>query len=495
MTKRRLPAGKLPVALLRQLLETNLRVPAELLVPPAVGEDAGVIDIKGGALVAATDPITLTGREIGGHAVVINANDVAVMGVRPRWFLAVFLLPVGTTEADVTELFEDMQTALDRLGATLVGGHTEITSAVTQPIIVGQMLGFQEDGRFLRTAGVRAGDAILQIGAAPIEGAAVLANEAEELLREREIGFLLLRVGQGGCDGGAPAFADSGAEDIPGTATDAPDRRHPDRQAVEIPEGTVSAYFSAIVGVTAVNPAYLGTFDKVVAVARDGTEIPDAGTAVEVVQSDDAVRVTVAATSAARSLLLFGDDGVVRLVAGGGKGGLDGFLGLRDETIDIRDGRLGETVSLPPGLADPAAPPAAHRVTIGRQRARVVAVRAREIAVAADDLRPPAGATTEVAVTGPSGARVAVQMPAWGYRILVQPVTNTRLWVPVRVQITGLGARERVVLRFTPDDTQSIEPAEVRLTGAQARLPLPVAELRSSRIGTPRIKATVLRER
>jgi len=183
MTKRCLPAGKLPVALLRQLLETDLRVPAELLLPPAVGEDAGVIGIKGGALVAATDPITLTGREIGGHAVKINANDVAVMGVRPRWFLAVLLLPVGSTEADVTALFEDMRTALDRLGATLVGGHTEITAAVTQPVVVGQMLGFQEDGRFLRTAGVRAGDAILQIGAAPIEGAAVLANEAKDRLR------------------------------------------------------------------------------------------------------------------------------------------------------------------------------------------------------------------------------------------------------------------------------------------------------------------------
>ena len=183
MTEPPLPAGKLPVALLRQVLETYRRESPELLLPPAVGEDAAVIDIKGGALIAATDPITLTGREIGGHAVVINANDVAVMGVRPQWFLAVFLLPIGTTEADVTELFEGMQITLDRFNATLVGGHTEITPVVTQPVVVGQMLGFQEDGRFVRTAGVCAGDVILQIGPAPIEGAAVLANEAEDLLR------------------------------------------------------------------------------------------------------------------------------------------------------------------------------------------------------------------------------------------------------------------------------------------------------------------------
>jgi len=182
MTKPRLPAGKLPVELLRRLLHRYCRASDDLLLPPAVGEDAGVIGIKGGALVAATDPITLTGREVGGHAVVINANDVAVMGVRPRWFLAVILLPIGATEADVTELFQNMQNALDGLGAVLVGGHTEITTAVVQPVVVGQMLGFQEDGKFVRTAGVRSGDAILQIGPAPIEAAAVFANEAEDLL-------------------------------------------------------------------------------------------------------------------------------------------------------------------------------------------------------------------------------------------------------------------------------------------------------------------------
>jgi hydrogenase maturation factor len=54
-------------------------------------------------LVAATDPITLTTQEIGRFSVSVNANDVAVMGVRPRWFLAVILLPLGTTEARVRE--------------------------------------------------------------------------------------------------------------------------------------------------------------------------------------------------------------------------------------------------------------------------------------------------------------------------------------------------------------------------------------------------------
>jgi hydrogenase expression/formation protein HypE len=40
------------------------------------------------------------------------------------------------------------------------------------------MLGLREDGRFVRTGGVGPGDVVLQVGAAPVEGAAVLANEA-----------------------------------------------------------------------------------------------------------------------------------------------------------------------------------------------------------------------------------------------------------------------------------------------------------------------------
>ena len=46
---------------------------------------------------------------------VINANDVAVMGVQPRWFLAAVLLPVGTDESEVRELFARTRDALDAI--------------------------------------------------------------------------------------------------------------------------------------------------------------------------------------------------------------------------------------------------------------------------------------------------------------------------------------------------------------------------------------------
>ena len=184
MSDDKLPPGKLPAAFLRELLAGAAAPSTDVRLPPTIGEDAGVIDIPAGALIAATDPITLTGQDVGAHAAVINANDVAVMGARPRWFLAVVLLPPGTLESDVRALFDAMHAALEALNVTLVGGHTEVTAAVNQPVVVGQMMGLREDGEFVPTGGLSAGDAVIQVGPAPIEGAAVLAAEASEAIRE-----------------------------------------------------------------------------------------------------------------------------------------------------------------------------------------------------------------------------------------------------------------------------------------------------------------------
>ena len=108
MSDDELQPGKLPAAFLRELLAGAAAPSADVRLPPTIGEDAGVIDVPAGALIAATDPITLTRKDVGAHAAIINANDVAVMGARPRWFLAVVLLPPGTLESDVRALFDAM---------------------------------------------------------------------------------------------------------------------------------------------------------------------------------------------------------------------------------------------------------------------------------------------------------------------------------------------------------------------------------------------------
>jgi hypothetical protein len=75
-------------------IDSGIAARTDILLGPGIGEDACALSIAGGALVAAMDPITMTGRGVGRHAVIINANDVAVTGVNPQWFLATILVPV-----------------------------------------------------------------------------------------------------------------------------------------------------------------------------------------------------------------------------------------------------------------------------------------------------------------------------------------------------------------------------------------------------------------
>ena len=178
---RALAAGKITVELLTRLLAELPPPPPELRLGARIGEDACAIDVTEGVIVAAADPITLTSEEAGRLAVTVNANDVAVCGARPQWFLAVVLVPPGSTEELVESLFRSIRHTLEELGAHLVGGHTEVTSAVTRPVVVGHMLGRAEQGRVVSTGGLATGDLVVQVRPAPIEGAAVLAREAPDL--------------------------------------------------------------------------------------------------------------------------------------------------------------------------------------------------------------------------------------------------------------------------------------------------------------------------
>ncbi|MFQ5825934.1 MAG: AIR synthase related protein, partial [Dehalococcoidia bacterium] len=156
-----LPVGKLPNEMLRGFLE-KLNIQDEAVVlGPRVGEDAAVLRLGGGLLVAKTDPITFAADLVGWYAVHINANDVATMGAAPRWFLASVLLPEGSAPADAEAIFDQLLAACTSLGITLVGGHTEIAQGFHRPVVVGCMLGEIAEDSIITTSGARPGDDIV----------------------------------------------------------------------------------------------------------------------------------------------------------------------------------------------------------------------------------------------------------------------------------------------------------------------------------------------
>jgi hydrogenase maturation factor len=184
-----LPLGKPPLELLARLLGGCAIRDPRVVVGPRVGEDAAVIDIGDRYLVAKVDPITFVAEEIGWYAVHINANDLAVRGARPCWFLMTLLLPEGeASEAVLEGIVGQVEAACRSIGVTLVGGHTEVTAGVTRPILSGAMLGEVEKGALVTTGGARLGDAVLLTKGIAVEGTSILARECEGLLAERGLG-------------------------------------------------------------------------------------------------------------------------------------------------------------------------------------------------------------------------------------------------------------------------------------------------------------------
>jgi hydrogenase expression/formation protein HypE len=188
-TRSTFPVGKLPLAVLKALLRRcRPRAASRVVIGPRYGEDAAVIDFGDKYLVAKSDPITFTEERIGWYAVNVNANDIATLGARPRWFLATLLLPEGrTTRALAHRIFQDILQACRALGIALCGGHTEITAGLGRPIVVGQMLGEVEKSKLIRKENQRSGDLVILTRGVAIEGTAILA-QAKSAELERMLG-------------------------------------------------------------------------------------------------------------------------------------------------------------------------------------------------------------------------------------------------------------------------------------------------------------------
>lgn len=181
-----LPVGKLPADLLAALVARASRQDARVVVGPGIGQDAAVIDMGDHCLVAKTDPITFATDAIGWYAVNVNANDIACLGARPKWFMASVLLPEGQADAAMAEtLFVQIADACAALDVTLVGGHTEITYDLSRPIVIGAMLGEVAKDKLVKNTGARVGDVVLLTKEIPLEGTALIAREKEGDLRAR----------------------------------------------------------------------------------------------------------------------------------------------------------------------------------------------------------------------------------------------------------------------------------------------------------------------
>jgi len=149
----------------------------------AQGNDGAVLPPPNGRLVLATDahvvsPLFFPGGDIGCLSVHGTINDLAVMGAKPLWLAASFILEEGLPLADLQRIVESMATAAREAGVKVVTGDTKVVERGKGDgvFITTTGVGAVADGVSLSGDLARPGDAILLSGTLGDHGVAIMAQ-------------------------------------------------------------------------------------------------------------------------------------------------------------------------------------------------------------------------------------------------------------------------------------------------------------------------------
>lgn len=179
--------GKVPeIVLKRSVFQQMHTRREEVLVGAGIGEDCAVVQLAPDEVfVLSTDPITGTEKDMGKLAMQITANDLASAGAEPVGVLLTVLLPPFSEEALIRKLSEEVDHACKELGMQVMGGHTEVTAVVNQPLLSVTGVGKVKKGALVTTGGAQVGDDVVVSKWIGIEGTSIIAKEKEEELLSR----------------------------------------------------------------------------------------------------------------------------------------------------------------------------------------------------------------------------------------------------------------------------------------------------------------------
>jgi hydrogenase maturation factor len=179
----KLPPGKIPIEILKEVVFKNLGATrSEVILGPSTGVDGAVLDFGNKNVIVSMDPITGAVERVGWEAININANDIATFGVEPAFLFSCIMLPENADSKIVETISTQMHNAAKDLGIAIVGGHCESTPGLSNPIVVGCIMGLTEKGKYVTAAGAKAGDKLILTKSAGIEGTAILATDREAQL-------------------------------------------------------------------------------------------------------------------------------------------------------------------------------------------------------------------------------------------------------------------------------------------------------------------------
>lgn len=145
-------------------------------------------------MLSSVNAATAVYDRIGRYAFFKAVNDLAAKGASVEAVQALALFPPDTEEEEIRRAAAEFGALCRQYEICPTGGHTEITSAVTRPVITVCASGKAKDPAYLGKA--KEGDSLILTKSIALEGTAILSHIKEKELKSYFPSFLIERAKQ-----------------------------------------------------------------------------------------------------------------------------------------------------------------------------------------------------------------------------------------------------------------------------------------------------------
>ena len=129
--------GKISENVLKRSVLKKIRTHRDEVTSGAgVGTDCAVLTFgEGYDTVISTTPVTAPTEDISTYAIPMSLNNIAAAGAEPVGVMLAVVLPEKTEESELQTMMERAEEVCRLNNVEIIGGHTEVLPAITEPIM------------------------------------------------------------------------------------------------------------------------------------------------------------------------------------------------------------------------------------------------------------------------------------------------------------------------------------------------------------------------
>ena len=183
--------GKISPWIFNKLIFPRLGAKSDdILVGPRHGVDVGIVEIGGKAVSFTCDPVFIV-PEYGWEraawfAIHILASDSVTCGLKPKFLSIDLNLPMEMTEEQLGIMWNTMHQECERLGISVICGHTAKYENCHYPMVGGAtVVGVGEKNEYVSPKFAEAGDKIIITKGPAIEATGIFATTFPQLIEEK----------------------------------------------------------------------------------------------------------------------------------------------------------------------------------------------------------------------------------------------------------------------------------------------------------------------